>query len=321
MDKDIKTQLSSIEDTDEVQSAVEQNRPHRLRRRLIFIAVLVAVLGGLSVITYPRIATNTNGVLYPYIYGYTWLADDSLDALIVGDSSSQCAIAPQVMNEITGISAYNSSSPYQSMATSAELTTEVFSTQSPKVIILEVNNLFKDTSTDKAVETLAGQLLPVLRYHNNWKKIVSGTMESGGPELTADLGYYPKYEVNAYTGGDYMAATTSGASLSFWAKTYLEWMQQVCAEHGATLVLISVPNASEWNDAKHDAVADYANENGITYLDFNTSEYDTGFDWSTDTRDGGGHLNISGATKISTWLARWLAENEGIGTISDTQSS
>jgi len=297
-------------------SKVPSHGRHRILRGFAFAGLVVAVLAALSAITYPLLPTTTNGLYAPYIYGYRLMSEDSLDVFIIGDSSAQCTVAPQVMQSVSGISSYNSSSPLQTAAVSAEVTTEMFSYQNPKVVIYDVNNIFRDTSATTAVETIAQQVVPVLRYHDNWKRILAGTVETGGNALTSDLGFHPKTDVVPYTGGDYMSKTTSGAFLSFWARVYLKWMQRVCAEHGATLILISSPNAKEWNDARHDVIADYAQENGLTYLDFNTAECDAGIDWASDTRDGGEHLNVAGATKVSTWLATWLAQNKGVGTVS-----
>jgi hypothetical protein len=36
---------------------------------------------------------------------------------------------------------------------------------------------------------------------------------------------------------------------------------------------------------------------------------ETGFDWMTDSRDGGNHLNYSGAKKISVWLGNYLVKD------------
>ena len=56
-------------------------------------------------------------------------------------------------------------------------------------------------------------------------------------------------------------------------------------------------------------VSDYAKENGIPFLDFNVDQYGTGFDWHTDSRDGGNHLNYSGALKMTKYLGEYLSQN------------
>ena len=71
---------------------------------------------------------------------------------------------------------------------------------------------------------------------------------------------------------------------------------------------MEMPSANSWNMARHQAVADYASDRNIPFIDFNMKDMmtKTGFDWLTDSRDGGNHLNYSGAKKISTWLGNYL---------------
>ena len=71
---------------------------------------------------------------------------------------------------------------------------------------------------------------------------------------------------------------------------------------------MEMPSANSWNMARHQAVADYASDRNIPFIDFNMKDMmtKTGFDWLTDSRDGGNHLNYSGAKKISIWLGNYL---------------
>ena len=47
----------------------------------------------------------------------------------------------------------------------------------------------------------------------------------------------------------------------------------------------------------------------IPYIDFNVHQYHTGFDWKTDSRDGGNHLNYYGATKMTKYIGEYLKEH------------
>ena len=280
-------------------------------RRILRVACALAIAAGALLLAgkalETRDPTRTEGVLYPYVYGYSKLEQGSLDVLVVGDSSAMTGISPAVIQDETGLSSYNAGCPNQSIELSAELVDDVWNYQSPRYVVLEVNDLFTETSTDLAVKSMLERALPVLRNHNNWKLLVQGKLDEDGPALTSDLGYYPSDDVVASTHGDYMANNAQPDEIPFWSQVYLEHIQRTCEEHGATLVLVSTPNASEWSQSKHDLVTAWAAEHGVTYLDGNTEE-SVGIDWSEDTRDGGMHLNRQGATKFSTWLASKLAE-------------
>ena len=47
----------------------------------------------------------------------------------------------------------------------------------------------------------------------------------------------------------------------------------------------------------------------IDFVDMNTLKGDYAIDWSTDTRDGGRHLNCKGAEKVSAYLGKYISEN------------
>lgn len=271
------------------------------------LLVALAALLGLGRLLQTRDPSATKGVLYPFVYNYAKMDEDSIDALVVGDSSAMYDISPKVMGERTGISSYNAGSPNQSVETSWELVRDVWGHQSPRYVVLEVNELFTETETDKAVKSMLQTALPVLRDHSNWKLLATGGLGQDGSALTEDLGYYPSDDVVACTNADYMATNAQPGEIPFWSRAYLGWIQRVCEEHGATLVLVSTPNASEWSQSKHDLVAAWASEHGLAYLDANVDP-SVGVDWSQDTRDGGMHLNRSGGTKLSNWLADRLAE-------------
>ena len=60
---------------------------------------------------------------------------------------------------------------------------------------------------------------------------------------------------------------------------------------------------------RHDAMTAWANEHGVTYIDFNTGPYAVDIDWEADSRDGGDHLNYYGAVKYSHALGDYLVED------------
>ena len=66
--------------------------------------------------------------------------------------------------------------------------------------------------------------------------------------------------------------------------------------------------------SKHNGVERVASELGVDYVDLNLGDAATsiGIDWSTDSLDGGDHLNYSGAEKVSTYLGAYLKETYGL---------
>lgn len=91
---------------------------------------------------------------------------------------------------------------------------------------------------------------------------------------------------------------------------YLDKMVGLCAEKGVQLVLIKAPSLYPyWYDEWDRQMEDYAREKGVPYINFLDKIDEVGLDFTQDTYDGGLHLNLSGAEKLSRWFGRWLAEN------------
>jgi hypothetical protein len=86
---------------------------------------------------------------------------------------------------------------------------------------------------------------------------------------------------------------------------YLDKMRTLCQENGVELILIKAPTSTPqwfWYDSWDQAVEDYANANGIRYYNFLENVDEIGLDYTTDTYDQGGHLNLSVAEKFSRYF-------------------
>ena len=90
-------------------------------------------------------------------------------------------------------------------------------------------------------------------------------------------------------------------------------MTNLCKENGVELVLVKAPSLYPyWYEEHSSQIAEFAQTHQLRYYDL-TQEIDTiGLDFSKDTYDAGLHLNLSGATKLSGYFAKLLAENHGI---------
>ena len=68
-------------------------------------------------------------------------------------------------------------------------------------------------------------------------------------------------------------------------KFFLDKITELCKENDIELLLIDVPSSKSWSYEKHNAIQDYADENGLKFIDFNINRDSFGIDWNTDTRD------------------------------------
>ena len=96
---------------------------------------------------------------------------------------------------------------------------------------------------------------------------------------------------------------------------YLDRMRTLCEEKGIQLILVKAPTnfwGYYWYDEWEEQIVSYAGENDLPYYNFIPLEEEIGLDWSTDTYDGGAHLNVSGAEKLTSYFGKILREEFGL---------
>ena len=107
------------------------------------------------------------------------------------------------------------------------------------------------------------------------------------------------YSVIAYPfGNEYMQL--SGGKHAMLSEEKLDQFQKIydlCDRNGIRLVLLTVPSANTWNKGKSDTVKQLAKKYDLTYYDYNR-QLPAGFNWVTDSKDGGNHLNYAGASAV-----------------------
>lgn len=95
--------------------------------------------------------------------------------------------------------------------------------------------------------------------------------------------------------------------------SYLDKMRMLCEENGIRLILVKAPSlAPQWYESDNEQVTAYAEKYKLPYINFYELLEETGIDFETDTYDGGLHMNLNGADKLSEYLGGLLREQYGI---------
>jgi len=229
-------------------------------------------------------------------------SQNSLDMLFLGDSEGWAAFSPlQIFHEY-GITSYNCSTPGQWTGDSAKILSRALKHQSPSVVVLETSAIF---SSPNPIKYALSQVLPIFHYHNYYKNTSTkyGDQKTKGANLN-------KTTV-PYTGRkDYMNNDIDAMELDTNSLNGLNKVLQLCSERNIHLVLVTAPSALTWTTAKHLAVEEWAQDNDIPYIDYNEQKEfnQLSFDWATDTRDGGDHVNLNGSKKICTDFGKRVSE-------------
>ncbi len=236
--------------------------------------------------------------------------EDSLDALVVGDSLSYSAISPMKMWEEAGFASYVCGQSGQKVQETYSMLETAFKTQHPKVVVMETGPLFRVRGKSEEIKsTLSEQgnrFFPIFRYHDVWKPLLFGKKYA---EQDFE-GYLVRGTKTPYTHGDtYMSKAKTLEEIKPSIDLYMQKIIALCKKNDAKLLLVSVPSPHNYNTARCNAIAAYAKDNGISYLNLNDASNPVGIDWNTDCLDKGDHLNVSGAEKVSIYLAAYLKEN------------
>ena len=237
--------------------------------------------------------------------------ENSIDVLVLGDSESYTSFSPVQFFQTTGSTAFVAGQSGQKTTEAVSLLLAALDRQRPRAVILETNELFRYNNSWEAMRDKiyqgAGRLFPLFRYHNLWKACVEKK-----PKLVEEsyFGFKIRKRVSAYRGAkDYMQATKKKAVIPASIRQDLEQIRKECQNRGIPLILYSAPSPVNYSMARHNAIAELAEKENITYLDLNLQTSEIGIDWNRDTLDGGDHLNYDGAVKTTDWLTKYLQKH------------
>lgn len=281
-------------------------------KSVIFFVLLILILLGAGLIFRPKNNTKEAGMNNVSANGILAERDHSLDVLILGDSESYNSFIPMYMWEEYGFTSYVCGTGGQRIYDTLNYAKRTFQNQSPSLVILEANTLFKKCEFSNCAVYKIQQLFPVIKYHDRWKSLSLEDFTTT-PEYTAEnfcKGYLiqmmrkaPKYKA------DYMKENHFTSEIYFINEYYFEQLVKCCEENNAKLVIVSAPSHRNWSYARHDRVQALAEQYSLTYLDLNYYCEEMGIDWNSDTKDKGDHLNYFGAVKATDYLGDWLHEN------------
>ena len=164
---------------------------------------------------------------------------------------------------------------------------------------------------DSAFLAALNYKFPLVKYHDNWKHLkLTAFLQPHGKYHFSNKGMAYANTFKAYPfGNEYMQL--SGGKHAMLSEEKLDQFQKIydlCDRNGVRLVLLTVPSANTWNKGKSDTVKQLAKKYDLTYYDYN-HQLPAGFDWTTDSKDGGNHLNYAGASAVTKDLAKKLTDD------------
>ena len=282
-----------------------------LLRSAVFLTLLAALLLGTSRIFAPKDNKSEFGMNMVFANGILGERENSIDVLIVGDSESYSSFSPMHMWNAHGFTSYVCGTAAQPLYDSYRFIGQAFQRQSPSVVVLETNAIFRAKNAGSYLSSMMKSSFSLFEYHNRWKSLKLTDLSSPVEYTWTDdcKGYIHSDEVKPANTKGYMAPTDRVEKIPDLNLLCLQQIMKLCADNGAELILVSTPSPVNWNYARHNAIQAFAEEHTLTYLDMNLPHETLNIDWSRDTRDMGDHLNFSGARKVSEFFGTYLKEH------------
>lgn len=260
------------------------------------------------------------------------------DVLFVGDCEVYENFSPVALWQDYGITSYIRGSAQQLIWQSYYLLEDTLKYETPKVVVYNVQSMVHNEpqreeynrmtldgmrwskskiDSIKASMTEEEQFLdyvfPILRYHGR----ITGLQKSDfkyyfQKRKVTHNGYYMRIDTMPYEEpmeeeepDDYRFGTN--------ACTYLNKLAGLCEEKGIQLVLVKAPSLSPvWYDEYEQQIKDYAAAHNLLYINYLKLADKLGINYETDTYDGGLHMNLYGAEKLSAHLGKTLKKKCGV---------
>lgn len=262
------------------------------------------------------------------------------DVVLIGDCECYENFSPVTLWEDFGISSTIRGSAQQLIWQSYYLLEDTLRYETPDVALFNVLSMKYDSPQSEAYnrmsiegmrwsrskidcirasmteeESFLSYVFPILRYHTRWSELTTDDFRYFfGAEPNFFSGYYLRADVKAAEN------VPTGKPLTDYAFgeicwEYLDRMRILCEEKGVAFVLIKAPSLYPyWYDEWDAQIVAYAEQYKIPYLNFlsDTLLSETGVDFTQDTYDGGLHMNVYGAEKLSAWLGDYLVAHYGL---------
>ena len=298
--------------------------------------VTILLLGLLQALLIPKYIDNPEGTLVGDYYDEA----GNNDVLFLGDCEVYESFIPAILWEKYGITSYVRGSAQQLVWQSYYLLEEMLRYDTPKAVVFNVYALkYGEPQSDSYNRmTLDGMrwsrskinairasmteeehfleyVFPLLRFHSRITELKGEDLEYAFlKNYVSDSGYLMQ------TGVVPMTTTRTGEELFDYtlpetAFSYLDMMRSLCEERGIELILVKAPTNHWkfwWYEEYDTQINAYADAYGLEYINFIPLSDEMEIDWQTDTYDGGMHINVYGAEKLTEYFGKMLSEDFGI---------
>lgn len=302
------------------------------KRSLGILLMLMGMVGGLYLLQRLLVPKYEDHVIEGNFTAEYYRETMPHDLLILGDCEVYENISPVTLWQTYGIPSYIRGNAQQLIPQSYYLLEDALRYETPKAVLLSVSAMQEGEQINEAYnrmtmdgmkwsmskvqailetkmeeESMVDYLIPFLRYHSRWQELKADDLRYywERPQVSHN-GYYMRADVQPAAGfprerrrADYRFPEVS--------VTYLEKIRLLCEEKGIRLILYKAPSLyPAWYDQWEEQIVAYADQHGLSYINCIPQIEQIGLDFTKDTYNGGQHLNVYGAEKLSLFLGEYL---------------
>lgn len=302
-----------------------------------FVLVFVLIIGALSVGPFSNKQGTTFNNYYRNAYSYLLEDDHTIDVACMGTSESFSGFIPNVVFDKYGYTCLNTSMTFQTTMRTYTFLKDVLKHQDLKVLVLETDMLYygyhepegktpfyekytalgepffsrvSESRFDDIVSTHAS----VFNFNDRWKRLTPHSFLASyteEEEYNYNHGYYFITKTDSKVKPNKnMEPTDAVATIPYESHYYLDKIIKLCKDKGIEVVLFEFPQARDYSYAKHNALQQAAEADGVSFIDMNLMLDELAINHETDFRDSA-HVNYSGALKVSTYVADYLNQQYG----------
>lgn len=304
----------------------------KINKTFKIIMSIFVILSSLWLLQELLMPKYMHGIIEGAMIAEYYAEEKNHDVIFIGDCEVYENFSPPVLWEKYGINSYIRGSAQQLVWQSYYLLQETLKYEKPKVVVFNVLTMKYNTPQSEAYnrmtldgmkfsvskiksicasmtkdENMIEYLFPILRYHSRITDLQKDdfTYLFNKDKVTYN-GYYMRTDVKpaeTIPKGRPLADYRFGDT----AYEYLEKITSLCKNNGVELVLVKAPSLYPyWYEEWNWQIKDFADKHNLKYYNFLDVVEEIGIDYQTDTYDGGLHLNLSGAEKLSEYFGNIL---------------
>lgn len=303
-----------------------------MKKKNILLGFVVAclLLGSLYLLQRLLMPKYMSGIIEGSLIEEYYNEEPNHDVIFIGDCEVYENISPITLWEQYGITSFIRGSAQQLIWQSYYLLEETLKYEKPEVVVFNILSMKYDEPQKEAYnrmtldgmkmsssklsaieasmledENIIDYLIPFFRYHSRWSELTKEDFQYlFEKDKISHNGYYMRADVKAVTSvpkGKKLADYQFGDNAYY----YLDRIVELCEENNIELVLIKAPSLYPyWYDEWEVQMEEYAKAHDLMYMNFLELMDEVGIDFNEDTYDGGLHLNVSGAEKLSKYFGK-----------------